>query len=95
MLELDQQEWTRQKYVWVLSRVQLFTTPWTVALQALVHEIPQARILEEVAIPFSGGSSHPEFEPQSPALQENSLLSNVDFFKKKKRKKDNGGSKTP
>ena len=37
-----------------LSRVQLFATPWTVALQApLSVGILQARILEWVASPFS------------------------------------------
>ena len=36
------------------------TTPWTVALQApLSMGIPQARILEWVAISFSRGSSQP------------------------------------
>ena len=37
----------------MLSRVQLFVTPWT------VHEIFQARVLEWVAIYFSTGSSQP------------------------------------
>ena len=37
-----------------LSHVQLFATPWTI-----VHGILQARILEWVAYPFSGGSSQP------------------------------------
>ena len=36
-----------------------FVTPWTVACQATVHEIFQARILESVAISFSSGSSRP------------------------------------
>ena len=40
----------------VLSRVQLFETPWTVTHQAsLSMGILQARILEWVAMPFSGG----------------------------------------
>ena len=38
-----------------------------------VHGILQARTLEWVAISFSRGSSHPGFEPGSPALQEDSL----------------------
>ena len=42
-----------------LSCVWLFVTPWTAALQAPVHGILQARILEWVAIPFSRGSSQP------------------------------------
>ena len=38
--------------------VQLFATPWTVALPGFsVHGILQARILEWVAMPFSKGSS--------------------------------------
>ena len=43
-----------------LSCVQLFETPWTVALQALLSMgILQARILEWVAMPSSRGSSQP------------------------------------
>ena len=48
-----------------LSRVWLFATPWTAALQASsVHRILQARILEWVATPFSRGSS--QFRDQTP-----------------------------
>ena len=44
--------------VLVAQHVRLFTTPWTVAHQPpLSIGFPQARILEGVAIPFSGGSS--------------------------------------
>ena len=40
------------------SRVRLFATLWTAALQgSSVHEILQVRILEWVAIPSSSGSS--------------------------------------
>ena len=43
-----------------LSCVQLFVTPWTIALQApLSMGILQARILEWVAISFSRGSAWP------------------------------------
>ena len=38
-----------------------------------VHGIFQARILEWVAIPLSRGSSPPGIEPESPALQVDSL----------------------
>ena len=38
-----------------LTHVQLFATTWTIH----VHGILQARILEWVAVPFSGGSSQP------------------------------------
>ena len=42
------------------SVVTKSATPWTAALQApLSMGILQARILEWVAIPFSGGSSRP------------------------------------
>ena len=40
-----------------------------------VHGILQARILEEVEIPFSWGPLHPGIEPRSPALQKDSLPS--------------------
>ena len=40
-----------------------------------VHGILRARILEWVAIPFSGDLPNPGIEPGSPALQANSLLS--------------------
>ena len=48
-----------------LSYVQLFTTPWTVDLQApLSLGILQARILEGVAMPSSRGSSQPKDQTQ-------------------------------
>ena len=48
---------------------------WTVDCQAsLSMGILQARILEWVAMPSSKGSSQPGNEPRSPALQEDSLL---------------------
>ena len=39
------------------SRVGILVTPWTVALQAPLSMILQARVLQWVAIPFSRGSS--------------------------------------
>ena len=39
----------------------------------IVHGILQARIQEQVAIPFSRGSSQPGIEPRSPTLQADSL----------------------
>ena len=42
-----------------LSHVRLFATPWTIAYQAPLSMIPQARILEWVAISFSRGSTQP------------------------------------
>ena len=49
-----------------LSRVQLFVTPWTVcsAPGSSVHWILQARILEQIDIPFSRGSSQPRSRTQ-------------------------------
>ena len=41
------------------SRVRLFATPWTVA-----REIFQARILEQVVVPFSRGSFQPRDRTQ-------------------------------
>ena len=38
-----------------------------------VHGILQARILEQVAFPFSRGLPNPGIEPRSPALQVDSL----------------------
>ena len=44
----------------LLSHVRLFATPWTVAYQApLSMGFFQAKILEWVAISYSGGSSRP------------------------------------
>ena len=42
-----------------------------------VHEILQARILEWVAIPFSGDLHDPRIVPSSPALQAYSLLTEL------------------
>ena len=44
-----------------------------VSMDYIVHEILQARILEWVAFPFSGGSSPPRDQTRSPALQADSL----------------------
>ena len=62
----------------VLSHVQLFATPWTVAHQApLSMGILQARILEWVAMPSCRASSQPRNQTGvsnlSPALQADSL----------------------
>ena len=62
----------KQIYCVGFSHVQLFVTQWTVACQApLSMGILQARILEQVAMPSSRGSS----QPRSPTLQMDSLLS--------------------
>ena len=48
-----------------------------------VYEILQARILEWVAIPFSGDVHDPGIAPKSPALQADSLLSEPPLPQKK------------
>ena len=60
----------------MLSRVQLFAVPWTVAHQALLS-IFQARILEWVAIPFSRDLPNPGIKPGSVALKADSLPSKL------------------
>ena len=40
-----------------------------------IHEIPQEKILEWFAIPFSGDLPNPGFEPRSPTLWADSLPS--------------------
>ena len=61
-----------------LSRVQLFVTPWTVTHQApLSMGILQARILEWVAMPSCRDLPNPEIKPRSPALQADSLPSEL------------------
>ena len=45
------------------------------AWQATVHGVLQARILEWVAIPFSGDLPDSGIEPESPTLQADSLSS--------------------
>ena len=42
-----------------------------------VHRILQARILEWVAIPFPGDLPNPGIEPRSPALQADSLTTEL------------------
>ena len=56
---------------WVVSKS---CDPMVCSLPASsVHGIFQARILEWVAISFSRGSSNPRIKPRSPALQADSL----------------------
>ena len=60
----------------LLSHVQLFVTPLTVAHQApLSIRILQARILKCVPCPPPGGLPNPGIEPRLPTLQADSLLS--------------------
>ena len=68
--------WGKWKCV-LLSSVQLFANPWTVyqPTDSYVHGILQARILEWIAIPFSMDPPHQGIEPESLALQTDSLPS--------------------
>ena len=58
------------------SVVSDFVISWTVSLQASVHGILQAGILEWVCLfPSPGNLPNPGIKPRSPALQADSLLS--------------------
>ena len=70
MLKDHFSKWSEMKS---LSRVQVFTTPWTVAYQST--EFSRARILEWVAIFFSRDLPDPGMEPGSPVLQADALPS--------------------
>ena len=53
----------------VLSRVQLFATPWTVAHQApLSMEFPRREYSCELPFPSPGDLPNPEIKPRSPVL---------------------------
>ena len=59
-----------------LSCVQLFVTPWTVANQALLSmEFYRQEYWSGLSIPSPGDLPDSGIEPGSPALQEDSLLS--------------------
>ena len=75
----DLTSWVLKAFVYVLSRFQLFETPWTVARQTpLSVGILQAGILEWVAIPPPPGDlPNPEIDPRSPTLQVDSLPSEL------------------
>ena len=52
-----------------LSHIRLFCNPVDCSLPgSSVHGIPQARILQWVAVSFSGDLPDPGIEPASPAL---------------------------
>ena len=61
-----------------LSHVQLFATPWTVALQApLSIEFSRQEYWSGWPSPSSGDFSDPGIEPWSPALQVVALMSEL------------------
>ena len=59
-----------------LSHVQLFAAPWTAAYQApLFMEFSRQEFWSGLPFPSPGDLPHPGFEPGSPALQADTLLS--------------------
>ena len=61
---------------YLLSRVQLFVTPWTVALQALSFMgFSRQEYWSGLPFPSPGDLPNPEIEPGSPTLQADSLQS--------------------
>ena len=62
----------------LLSGVQLFATPWTVAYQALPSvEFSRQEYWSGFPFPSPGDLPDPGFEPGSPALQADALLSEL------------------
>ena len=62
--------------VQLLSRVQLFATPWTVACQApLSMGFSRQQSWSELPFPSPGDLPNPGLEPSPPALQTDALLS--------------------
>ena len=60
--------------VYSLSRVCLFVTPWTIALQApLSMGFPRQEYWSSLPFPSPGDLPDPGIEPRSPALQADSL----------------------
>ena len=60
----------------LLSHVQLFSTPWTIAcLVPLLMGFSRQEYWSELLFPSPGDLPNPEIEPRSPALQADSLPS--------------------
>ena len=65
-----------RKKVKLLSRVQLFATPWTVAYQApLSIEFSRQEYWSGLPFPSPGDLPDPAIKPGSPALQADALPS--------------------
>ena len=65
----------------LLSCVQLFVTPWTIAHQApLSMEFSRPEYWSGLPFPSPGDPADPEIEPGSPVLQADSLLSEKTDF---------------
>ena len=66
---------------WLLSHVWLFATPWTVASQdPLSMEFSRQEYCSGLPFPSSGNLPNPGIEPRSPALQADSLPSQLHSF---------------
>ena len=64
----------------MLSCVQLFATPWTVARQApLSMEFPSQEYWSRLPFPSPEDLPDPGIEPRSPALQADSLPSELHY----------------
>ena len=60
------------------TQVQLFATPWTVAGQAsLSMGLPRQEYWSRLPFPSPGDLLNPEIEPRSPALQADSLPTEI------------------
>ena len=69
---------TYSNVVWMLSRAQLFETPWTVACQApLSKGFSRQEYWSGLPFPSPGDLPNPGIEPGSPALQADSLPTEV------------------
>ena len=69
---------TYSNVVWTLSHAQLFETPWTVACQApLSKGFSRQEYWSGLPFPSPGDLPNPGTEPGSPALQADSLPTEV------------------
>ena len=74
--EAMQQQQQQQQQQQSLSHVLIFVTPWTAAHQApLSMKFSMQEYWSGLPFPFPGDLPDPGLEPGSPALQEDSLLS--------------------
>ena len=61
---------------WLLSYIQLFVTPWTVACLAILSmEFSRQEYWSGLPFPSPGDLPNPGTDPRSPALEADSLLS--------------------
>ena len=68
IIKMRPHDWIYKMNEWVLSRVQLFATPWTVACQApLSMGFSRQESWSELPFPTAGDLPDPGTEPASPA----------------------------